>query len=76
MLDETTASRRAARVLEEHAAPNMVTQTVLTTHLPRNVVFYRRHGFELTSERTLHPPRSHVYTIWSMRRASGSARGR
>jgi GNAT superfamily N-acetyltransferase len=61
-------SRLLGRVLDEHAAPNVVTQTVLTTHLPRNVAFYRRHGFELTSERTLHPPQSHAYSIWSMRR--------
>ena len=46
--------------------------TVLTTHLPRNLVFYRRAGFEVTLERTLHPPRAEPYTVWGMR-LSGAA---
>jgi ribosomal protein S18 acetylase RimI-like enzyme len=56
-------SRLLAHVLGARAAA----QTVLTTNLPRNVVFYRRHGFEVTSERVLQPPGSHAYTAWSMR---------
>jgi GNAT superfamily N-acetyltransferase len=55
--------RLLADVLDAHAAP----QTVLTTNLERNVVFYRRHGFEVSSERRLQPPGSHPYTVWSMR---------
>lgn len=42
---------------------------VLTTHLPENVVFYRRAGFEVFAEDTLEPPRSPAYKAWSMRRA-------
>jgi GNAT superfamily N-acetyltransferase len=64
-------SRLLGRVLE---ATDGVTQTVLTTHLQRNVVFYTRRGFELVSERTPHPPQSHSYTIWCMRRATITAR--
>lgn len=41
---------------------------VLTTHLPQNVVFYRRAGFEVSSERMLSPPGGTPYTVWSMRR--------
>jgi GNAT superfamily N-acetyltransferase len=58
-----------SRLLADVLAAHVVTQTVLTTHLRRNIAFYRRHGFELLSERTLHPPRSHAYPVWSMRRA-------
>lgn len=57
-----------SRLLAEVLGASIATQTVLTTHLPRNVTFYRRHGFELLSERTLRPPRSHAYTVWSMRK--------
>lgn len=57
-----------SRLLVEVLGTSNATQTVLTTHSPRNVVFYRRHGFELLSERTLQPPGSHAYTVWSMRR--------
>lgn len=61
-------SQLLSRVLRRHA----VTQTVLTTNLPRNVVFYRRHGFEVMSERALNPPDSHAYTVWSMRAQSST----
>jgi ribosomal protein S18 acetylase RimI-like enzyme len=43
---------------------------ILTTHLERNVKFYRRAGFEVVDQRTLHPPRSAPYNVWSMRRAA------
>lgn len=52
------------QVLSSHAR----TQVVLTTHLERNVTFYRRHGFEVVAEQTLEPPASRPYTVWSMRR--------
>lgn len=42
--------------------------TVLTTHLQANVTYYRRAGFEITDQRTLTPPGSHPYTVWSMRK--------
>lgn len=42
--------------------------TVLTTHLETNVTYYRRAGFEVTDQRTLTPPGSHPYTVWSMRK--------
>lgn len=41
---------------------------VLTTHLGKNVEFYRRAGFDVTSERTMTPPSSPPYTVWGMRR--------
>lgn len=52
------------RGLQQHAS-----QIVLTTHLPENVVFYRRAGFEVIDERTLQPPQSAAYKVWSMVRA-------
>jgi len=61
-------SRLLAEVLSAHASPSVVAQTVLTTHLERNVVFYRRHGFELSWQRTLEPPAGVPYTVWAMRR--------
>lgn len=63
-------SRLLRHVLRLHASPAQTQQTVLTTHLPQNVVFYRREGFEVAHERTLTPPQSHPYTVWSMRRAT------
>lgn len=44
------------------------TRVILTTHQTRNVVFYRRAGFEVTDERELAPPGSAPYTVWSMAR--------
>ncbi len=60
------------RVVEASATPGSQRQTVLTTHLERNVTFYERHGFQLLSKRTLEPPDSHLYTVWSMRRLDGT----
>lgn len=49
---------------------------VLTTHLERNVTFYRRAGFEVISECIVTPPDAEGWTVWSMRRpASGRAEG-
>lgn len=42
------------------------TQCVLTTHFERNLLFYRRFGFEVCGETRLHPPGSTPYTVWSM----------
>lgn len=44
-------------------------RVILTTHLPENVPFYRRAGFEVTGERELTPPAGTPYTVWSMARA-------
>jgi len=41
---------------------------VLTTHLPENVVFYRRVQLEVCGEQELRPPDDRPYTVWSMRR--------
>lgn len=42
---------------------------VLTTHLPQNLVFYGRFGFETVGEETLRPPDGAPgWTVWSMRR--------
>jgi len=57
-----------SRVLAASAGTGPVRQTVLITHLGRNVTFYDRHGFELLWERTLQPPDSRSYTVWSMRK--------
>lgn len=51
-----------AEVMGKHAR----SQVVLTTHLTRNLTFYRRHGFEVVEERTLTPPSSTPYPVWSM----------
>jgi ribosomal protein S18 acetylase RimI-like enzyme len=48
---------------------------VLTTHFERNVIFYRRAGFEVIEQRTLRPPRSAPYNVWSMQRAAAPQRG-
>jgi len=49
---------------------------VLTTHLPENVVFYQRAGFDVVDERTLAPPNGLRYTVWSMVRRSAGHRSR
>lgn len=62
------------RVLER-AAAGTAHATVLTTHLPQNVTFYRRASFDVFSEQTVEPPGDRPYTVWSMRR-SAEATGR
>ncbi|HVU04534.1 MAG TPA: GNAT family N-acetyltransferase [Polyangiaceae bacterium] len=61
-------SRLLERMLRETADARTPAQTVLTTHLRENIVFYERAGFELTDERTLEPPGGAPYTVWSMKR--------
>jgi N-acetylglutamate synthase-like GNAT family acetyltransferase len=56
------------RVLARETAAAPGVPTVLTTHLPRNLAFYERAGFEVVDERRLQPPDSDEYTVWSMRR--------
>ncbi len=56
--------RVLAAGLREHPG----TRAVLTTHLPQNVVFYRRVGFEVCDERVLTPPGGTPYVVWSMAR--------
>lgn len=56
------------RVLEQTAATTEHA-TVLTTHSPENVVFYRRAGFEVFAQEQLEPPGDRAYTVWSMRRS-------
>src|SRR4051812_17115598 len=63
-----------SRVLAASAGAGGLRRTVLATHLDRNVAFYERHGFELLSQRTLQPPDSHSYTVWSMRTLSDAGR--
>jgi ribosomal protein S18 acetylase RimI-like enzyme len=65
-------SRLLTHVLGERGSGAGELQTVLTTHRERNVIFYRRHGFELLSQQTLEPPGSHAYQVWSMRRPPGA----
>lgn len=61
-------SRVLGAALQECDARDGSLPVVLTTHLEKNVVFYRRAGFEVVSERTMTPPSSGPYTVWSMRR--------
>lgn len=44
------------------------TPVALTTHQERNVVFYRRAGFEVTLDETLSLPGAAPYRVWGMRR--------
>jgi len=62
------------RVLAASEGTGRLRQTVLITHLDRNVAFYDRHGFELLSDRTLQPPDGDSYTVWSMRRLCDARR--
>ena len=61
-------ARLLEQILECETARAPDLPAVLTTHLPRNVVFYQRHGFEVADERGLRPPGSDGYTVWTMRR--------
>jgi GNAT superfamily N-acetyltransferase len=60
--------RLLAGVLGAASSTGPSVPAVLTTHRERNVVFYRRAGFEVTDERTLHPPAGTPYVVWSMAR--------
>jgi GNAT superfamily N-acetyltransferase len=60
-------SRLLARVLSLRPPVQTPLPTVLTTHLERNVVFYRRAGFQVVDERVLEPPGGRAYRVWSMR---------
>lgn len=62
-------TRLLRTVLDRALSERPRTRVVLTTHLPENVVFYRRAGFDVTHERELTPPGSAPYTVWSMARA-------
>lgn len=57
-----------SRTLSKTADRQPELPTVLTTHLPRNLRFYERAGFEVVDERVLHPPGGSPYTVWSMAR--------
>jgi GNAT superfamily N-acetyltransferase len=59
-------SRLLARALQPCAKSPL--PVVLTTHLEKNVLFYRRAGFDVTDERVLDPPGGEPYTVWMMRR--------
>jgi GNAT superfamily N-acetyltransferase len=58
--------RFLSRVLSQRTATQAELPTVLTTHLERNVSFYRQAGFQVVGERTLQPPGSTSYPVWSM----------
>jgi predicted N-acetyltransferase YhbS len=55
-------------VLEGAEQRDPTPPTVLTTHLETNVTYYRRAGFQVTDQRTLTPPGSDPYSVWSMRK--------
>jgi GNAT superfamily N-acetyltransferase len=61
-------TRLVTRVLEQALKAHPGTRTVLSTHRPQNVVFYRRIGFEVTGERLLEPPGGTPYRAWMMAR--------
>ena len=61
-------ARLLAQILDRASAAQPAVPAVLTTHLTINLEFYRRAGFEVSDERTLHPPDGEPYTVWSMRR--------
>lgn len=65
-------SRLLAKALEPCAATPL--PIVLTTHLERNVWFYRRAGFDAIDERLLSPPGGPPYTVWMMRRDQAGTR--
>lgn len=61
--------RLLRHVLDDAARTEPDCPTVLGTHLPINVTYYQRAGFQVSDERTLTPPGSSPYTLWSMRKA-------
>jgi GNAT superfamily N-acetyltransferase len=61
-------TRLLASVLARADRERPRASVVSTTHLHRNVVYYRRAGFEVFEERTLLPPNGLPYSAWSMRR--------
>jgi GNAT superfamily N-acetyltransferase len=61
-------SRLLEAVLERGSAAQPELPIVLTTHLPENIVFYRRAGFEVIDDRVLRPPRAEEYRVYSMAR--------
>ncbi len=66
-------SRLLAQVLAQTSDRDPHVPTVLTTHLPENLVFYQRAGFVTAGQRTLTPPDGRPYTVWWMtqERAAG-----
>jgi GNAT superfamily N-acetyltransferase len=61
-------SQLLTEVLERTVDAQAFSPCVLTTHLPQNVVFYQRAGFEVRAERQLQPPDGAPYTVWLMAR--------
>lgn len=59
------------RVLDRTVGKSSGDRIVLTTHLPRNVAFYRRAEFDTVWERTVRPPKGAPFTVWGMARAVG-----
>ncbi|HMI90700.1 MAG TPA: GNAT family N-acetyltransferase [Polyangiales bacterium] len=56
------------QILSRELASTPGAATILSTHLPRNLVFYQRAGFAVIDEQRLQPPGDEPYTVWSMRR--------
>jgi len=59
-----------AGVLSVAADRSRDLDTVLTTHLRRNVSFYERVGFRTSWERRLAPPGAEPFTVWGMTRST------
>lgn len=59
--------RLVAGALQRACRPGV--PALLTTHLERNVVFYRRLGFEVTFERRVEPEGAPGWTVWGMCRS-------
>lgn len=61
-------SELLARALSLAAGDDRNEKMVLTTHIPKNVVFYERARFETAWERTIDPPGGTPYSVWGMTR--------
>lgn len=60
--------RLLSHVLADAARTAPDCPIALGTHLAINVRYYQRQGFHVVDERTLTPPGSTPYTVWSMRK--------
>ncbi len=62
-------SRVLSEAMDRTIHPDAAHAAVLTTHLERNLPFYRRVGFEVIDVQQIHvPTASEPYPVWIMRR--------
>jgi ribosomal protein S18 acetylase RimI-like enzyme len=65
-------SELLAQALSLAAGDDRNEKMVLTTHVPRNLVFYERARFETVWERTIDPPGGAPYSVWGMTRRTAA----